>query len=127
MRHVTQAITADPMKKAMVQMQGIFAELDKSLTVRKLRKAREKIRKETGKCEGRKSYRETEHGAAALKEIKRLRRKPKGGRVRKTYVEIAAILNEKGLYTASGKPFNANNVRVILHRHQGSSARKKRR
>ena len=37
-------------------MQGIFSQLDKSLLVKKLRKAREQKRKETGKCEGRKGY-----------------------------------------------------------------------
>ena len=42
--NVTQAIQDDPMKKAMVQIQGIFSELDKVLLVRKLRKAREKVR-----------------------------------------------------------------------------------
>jgi len=113
--NVTRAITADPMKKAMVQMQGIFAELDKSLTVKKLRKAREKIRKESGKCEGRKSYKETEEGSEILREIRRLRRKRKG-RVRRTFNEIAEALNKQGYRAANGKPFTANTVRGIYHR-----------
>lgn len=46
--NVTQAIQSDPMKKAMIQMQGIFAELDKSLLVKKLRLARERKRQEAG-------------------------------------------------------------------------------
>ena len=37
--NVTQAIKDDPVKKAMVQMQGVFAELEKSRLVKKLRKA----------------------------------------------------------------------------------------
>jgi DNA invertase Pin-like site-specific DNA recombinase len=104
--NVTQAITEDPMKKAMVQMQGIFAELDKSLTVKKLRKAREKIRQQTGKCEGRKSYRETEEGSEILREIRRLRRKRKG-RVRRKFNEIAEALNNQGYRAANGKLFEA--------------------
>jgi DNA invertase Pin-like site-specific DNA recombinase len=38
---VTASIASDPMRKALVQIQGVFAELDKSLLVRKLRKARD--------------------------------------------------------------------------------------
>ncbi len=113
--NVTRAITADPMKKAMVQMQGIFAELDKSLTVKKLRKAREKIREETGKCEGRKSYKETDEGAKILREIRRLRRKRKG-RVGRTFNDIAEALNEQGYRAANGKAFTGNTVRGIMHR-----------
>lgn len=113
--NVTQAITEDPMKKAMVQMQGIFAELDKSLTVKKLRKAREKIRQQTGKCEGRKSYRETEEGTKILREIRRLRRKRKG-RVRRKFNEIAEALNNQGYHAANGKLFTGNTVRGIFHR-----------
>jgi DNA invertase Pin-like site-specific DNA recombinase len=30
--NVTKAISEDPMKKALIQIQGVFAELDKSLT-----------------------------------------------------------------------------------------------
>ena len=42
---VTAAVMGDPMKKALVQIQGVFAELEKSLLVKKLRTARERIRK----------------------------------------------------------------------------------
>ena len=55
--NVTQAIQADPMKKALVQIQGVFAELDKNLTVKRLRKARDaKSAEQKKRCEGRKSY-----------------------------------------------------------------------
>jgi DNA invertase Pin-like site-specific DNA recombinase len=115
--NVTTAISEDPMKKAMVQMQGIFAELDKSLLVKKLRKSRERISLEKGKCEGRKGYKETERGAEILREIRRLRRKRKG-RVRRTFNEIAENLNEQGYTAANGKPFTGNTVRGILHRQK---------
>ena len=45
--------TSDPMKKAMRQIAGAFAELEKARLVAKLRGARERKRAETGKCEGR--------------------------------------------------------------------------
>jgi len=114
---VTKAITEDPMKKAMVQMQGIFAELDKSLLVKKLRKSRERVRQDKGKCEGRKSYKETEEGATILKEIKRLRRKRKG-MVKVTFNEIADVMNDQGYRAANGNLFSGNTVRGILHRQK---------
>jgi DNA invertase Pin-like site-specific DNA recombinase len=116
---VAEAIAADPMKKAMIQIQGIFAELDKSLTVKKLRKARQKVKARTGKCEGRKGYRDGSADArAVVDEIKRLRRKPRGGK-RKTYEEIADTLNEQGRLTMDGKAFTGKNVAAILYRHKG--------
>lgn len=117
--NITQAITSDPMRKAMVQIQGVFAELDKSLLVRKLRKAREQVRDETGKCEGRKGYKDTEDGMVILKEIRRLRRKRKGMR-QLTFKEVAAQLNSQGYSATNGQPFTGNSVRGILHRQKHS-------
>ncbi|MGA3114978.1 MAG: recombinase family protein [Syntrophobacteraceae bacterium] len=108
---VTAAIEADPMKKALVQIQGIFAELEKSLLVKKLRAARDRARAEKGKCEGRKSY--VEVAPRVIEEIKRLRRKPKGGR-RMTYVKIAEELNRQGFKTVSDKPFTGQTVQNVL-------------
>src|SRR5258708_6982056 len=53
---ITAAMMGDPMKRAMVQMQGIFAELDKNMLVAKLRKARERKKAKDGQCEGRKAF-----------------------------------------------------------------------
>ena len=41
---VSEAMQKDPMLKALVQIQGVFAELEKNLLVRKLRRARDSIR-----------------------------------------------------------------------------------
>lgn len=113
--NVTKAITEDPMRKAMVQMQGIFAELEKSLLVKKLRNARERIRKDTGRCEGAKPYYSTEAGMKVIQEIKRLRRK-KPTRKRMSFNQIAERLNQDGLQSANGKPFTGNSVSTLLHR-----------
>ncbi len=121
--NVTKAITEDPMKKAMVQMQGIFAELDKSLLVKKLRKAREKVRQETGRCEGPKPYYAGEDGNDVLKEIKRLRRKRKG-RKQMTFNKIAEELNQNGFKSANGKPFTGNSVSTILHRAKTTASKR---
>lgn len=91
---VTKAVYDDPMKKAMIQMQGIFAELEKNLLVKKLRLAREAKRKADGKCEGRKGWGDVpDKRDAILGQIKALRRKPKLGK-RLTFVEVADQLNE---------------------------------
>jgi DNA invertase Pin-like site-specific DNA recombinase len=114
--NVTQAVMADPMKKALVQIQGVFAELEKSLLVKKLKVARDRMRDKTGKCEGRKSYREI--APEIIEEMKLLRRKPKGIGKRLSYAAIADALNDKGYRTADGKVFTGNNVAVILHRQK---------
>ena len=111
---ITAAITADPMKKALIQIQGIFAELEKSMLVKKLRKARDKKRAETGRCEGPMPYYK---GSEVLQEIRKLRKKRKGiGHM--PYQQIANELNQKGFQTAKGKEFNGNNVRAIVYREK---------
>lgn len=109
---VTAAIQDDPMKKAMIQIQGVFSELEKGLLVKKLRKARDAKREETGKCEGRKSYAEV--SPALIKEIKRLRR-PYGPRKGMTFKAIAAYLNSKPEFgTRTGCPWTPQNVQMAI-------------
>jgi DNA invertase Pin-like site-specific DNA recombinase len=111
--NVTEAVRSDPMRKAMVQVQGVFAELDKSLLVKKLRLARERVREAHGKCEGRKTYQEA--APEVIREIKRLRRKPRGeGAKRMTYRQIADELNQKGYKTRLGKEFTGQVVQNIM-------------
>lgn len=113
--NVTQAIQDDPMKKALVQIQGIFSELDKSLLVRKLRKSREKIRAEKGKCEGRKAYGEDDpEEQAVVKRIKLMRRRRKGGLPGMTLQQIADRLNEEGIRTKTGKVWQRAQVLNVL-------------
>ena len=102
----------------MVQIQGVFAELDKSLLVKKLKKARDQVREQTGKCEGRKGYNETEEGLTILKEIQRLRGRKRIGRRQKTSDQIAIAMNQQGYSAANGKPFTGNTVKGILFRQQ---------
>ena len=113
--NVTQAISDDPMKKAMVQIQGVFAELDKSLLVRKLAKARRKVRDETGRCEGIKPYGTFEGEAEIQKFCRYARRQPKNPKQKKrAFREIAEALNEQGFKTRQGKDWNAMLVRNII-------------
>ena len=114
-QNITETTLKDPMAKAIIQMQGIFAELDKSLLVKKLRKAREQKRMETGKCEGRKGYKDEQH-IETLRLIRNLRRKPRSGKKRLTFNEVASKLNDMGVKTITGNQFNGNMIRGIVHR-----------
>ena len=112
---VTQAIQQDPMKKAMVQIQGIFSELDKSLLVRKLRVARDRVKKEKGKCEGAKRYGEnSEEEQAIVARIRRMKRKRRGGHRGMTLQQIADQLNSEGVTTKRGKEWRPEQVRRVL-------------
>jgi len=91
---VTAAVADDPMRRAMVQVQGIFSELDKNLLVRKLRKGREKRKAETGKCEGRPFFGTKPGESETLERIRELYRKPHG-RDRRSLQEICDILNSE--------------------------------
>ena len=120
---VTAAVADDPMRRAMVQMQGIFSELDKNLLVRKLRKGREKRRKESGKCEGRLFFGQKEGEQETLERIRELYRKPHG-HPRRSLQEICDILNrdlEKyptrvRRKDGSIRPWSKGTLHVILHR-----------
>jgi len=112
--NITKAISADPMKKAMIQMMGIFSELDKSLLVKKLRQARERVKQEIGKCEGRKSHLET--NPELIKLIKRLRRKPRGAKKRMTFAQVAETVNEQGHINDRGMPFTGDAIKMIMYR-----------
>jgi DNA invertase Pin-like site-specific DNA recombinase len=105
----------DPTRKLVRQVLGAIAEYDKTMTVLKLRAARERKRKKHGKCEGRKSYDEIKPDT--LMEIKRLHRKPRNRR-RRTAKRIAEKMNAAGFTTADGNVFTGNNISTILHRHK---------
>lgn len=118
--NVTEAVKADPMRKALVQIQGIFSELEKGLLVKKLRLARERKRAVEGHCEGRKAYtRDTlpEGHREAVAAIKRLRR-TNPGQKRRSYETIAQELNRIGMKTLKGQPFTGTNVQNLWNRYK---------
>jgi DNA invertase Pin-like site-specific DNA recombinase len=93
-----------PTAKLVRQVLGAIAEFDKAMTVAKLRGARERRRKEVGKCEGRKSYAERAPAAVAL--AKKLHRYPVNGR-RRSLRQVSAELAGEGFLASSGKPYGA--------------------
>jgi DNA invertase Pin-like site-specific DNA recombinase len=105
--------TSDPMKKAMRQIAGAFAELEKARLVAKRRGARERKRAKAesttldgrGKCEGRKSVAELRpeviEAAGKLNDGRSLR-------------AIAAGLAEQGFVTRTGTHYTAASVKRML-------------
>ncbi|HRN87901.1 MAG TPA: recombinase family protein [Hyphomicrobium sp.] len=106
--------TDDHFKVAMRQIAGAFAQLEKARLVSKLRHARERIRKERGKCEGRKALAESNPEAVTM--AKRLHRaSPKTGR-RLSLRKISAALATAGHLNERGHPFNPKTIKGMLER-----------
>ena len=102
----------DPTRKMMRQIAGAFAEYEKARLVSKLRHARERVRQENGKCEGRKPPVELRSEAVAL--AKRLHRtSPKTGK-RMSLRKIAAALAEAGHLNERGQPFNPKSIVAMV-------------
>lgn len=103
----------DPMVVAIRQMLGVMAQLEKAMTVAKLKGARDRAAHRAGKrVEGRKGYDDTNR--ALVQEAKRLARKsPKTGKAR-SLREIAAELKELGFATSAGNPFSASQVQRLI-------------
>jgi DNA invertase Pin-like site-specific DNA recombinase len=104
----------DPTRKLIRQVMGAVAEYDKTMLVAKLQASRERERIKHGKCEGRKGYRESEEGKAIVRKIIALRRKTKDGR-RRTWQQIADILNEEGVSTMDGQPWTLFRVNQLAY------------
>jgi hypothetical protein len=91
------------MKIAMRQIAGVFAQLEKTRLVKKLKAARERKRRETGrKVGGRKSYAEMEGGAELIALARKLHRYPVNGR-RRTLADVAKHWPKRGIYRAPAR------------------------
>lgn len=114
--NITQAVQADPLKKALVQVQGVFAELEKNQLVRRLRKGRDKTRQLTGRCEGRRPYGDTEEEQAVIRRIRAMRRRRRNGMKGMTLQAIADRLNSEGIRTRDGLQWRPVQIHRILSR-----------
>jgi DNA invertase Pin-like site-specific DNA recombinase len=110
---VTAAMKGDPMRKAMIQLQGIFAELDKSLTVLKLRKARDAKRKTQGWCEGPRPFGLDPKRPEEANVVERIARHHKG-KPRLSLSKIAADLNNLGFKTRMGRAWSKMTVKSVV-------------
>ena len=115
----------DEMRVAMRQIAGVFSQLEKTRLVKKLKIARDRKIKATGKCGGRLSFAEKAAGdgkrrpadtqlAEAVATAKRLRRaSPKTGD-RLSLRQISAKLAEAGHLNERGQPYNAKSIQSML-------------
>jgi site-specific DNA recombinase len=104
---------SDAMTKAMIQIQGTFAELDKNLLVRKLKKGRQAKKEKTGSCEGRKPFGFYPGEAEILEKIKQLNRKTQGEKRLGAY-QIATALNKAGILSRKGTPWRGSSISSII-------------
>lgn len=111
---VTAVLSEDPMRKALIQIQSVFSELEKSRLVAKLRRAREAKRQETGRCEGRKPFGEKPGESEAIELMRFLRRKRAGKRM--SFAKIAGELNQQRIPTRTGTDWHPSTVKNVLGR-----------
>ena len=109
---LTAGDDSNPTAKLVRQILAAVAEFDRCVTVLKLRAARERLRKQNGKCEGRSAYGVRSGEKEILNEI--LGEYERGARP----WEIAVILNTKGVPTRYGKKWHGATVSKILARHK---------
>ncbi len=95
------------------QILGAVSEFERSVISQKLKAARVRKRKETGRCEGRKPYGDRPGEADVVERIRQLRRKPRG-RERLSFAAVAKRLNADGIQTRSGKPWRPEQVRRVI-------------
>jgi len=112
--NVTAALNDDPMRKALIQIQSVFSELEKSRLVCKLRKAREAKKEKTGRCEGRKAYGER-NGEQAVIELMRSLRNGSDGKSM-SFSRIAETLQAQNVPTRTGARWYTTTVKNILER-----------
>lgn len=91
---------------------GAVSQFEKAQLVSKLKAARVRKRKETGKCEGRKSW--SEMNPDLVREAKRLRRKNPVSGKRKSFARVAKELAEMGYLNSKGNQFNPGSIKQII-------------
>jgi DNA invertase Pin-like site-specific DNA recombinase len=101
-----------PTANLIRQVLGAVSQFEKASLVAKLKGARDRKRREKGKCEGRKSHAEKRPGAVAF--AKKLRRaNPKTGK-RLSLRRVSAALAEAGHLNERGRPFNQRSIKVMV-------------
>jgi DNA invertase Pin-like site-specific DNA recombinase len=105
----------DPTRTLIRQVLAAVAQFDKTVTVLKLRAARERRRLKGFRVEGRKPYGFRPLERAVLEQMRALRRQRARGR-RLSCATIASRLNQTGHRTRYGKPWTRGAVHVLLSR-----------
>ena len=111
-----------PTSKLIRQILGAVSEFDKAMTVAKLKGARDRVRRQRGKCEGRKSYAEREGGRRVVAIARQLHANPNGRSP--SLRAIAAALAGRGFVTPSGRHYSASAVSSMLQTYSNCGARR---
>jgi DNA invertase Pin-like site-specific DNA recombinase len=104
----------DPTRTLIRQVLSAVAQFDKSVTVLKLRAARERLRRKGQRVEGRKPYGFRPDERVILDRMRQMRERPRGERP--SYEAIAAQLNMEGHTTRYGKSWTRAGVFQVLVR-----------
>jgi len=112
---------ADATKVLIRQILGSVAQFDKSVTVAKLRAARDRKRRSEGRCEGRKPFGARPGEQDVFDRIIALRKSRRGQR-RLSFRKIAQVLNAEGIHARSGKPWNGTTIRNMVARRKTTRA-----
>ena len=105
----------DPTRILIRQVLGAVSQFEKSVIVLKLRAARERTKRKTGRCEGRKPYGHYPGELEVVKKIKKLYRKPHGEK-RVGFQTIAKQLSKEKIPTRSGAKWSGVLIKSILTR-----------
>jgi DNA invertase Pin-like site-specific DNA recombinase len=108
----TSFLDDGPTSKLIRQILGAVSEFDKAMTVAKLKGARDRVRRQRGKCEGRKSYAERDGGQELVALARALHRNPNGRP--HSLRRVAARLAERGYVTPRGHHYSASAVASML-------------
>jgi DNA invertase Pin-like site-specific DNA recombinase len=95
------------------QVLGAIAQFEKTSLVAKLKAARDRKRRATGKCGGRKNHVQLHPELVALVHQLR-RRRPKGGQ--RSLREISTELAQRGYFNLRGQPYSAASINSMLSR-----------
>ena len=111
----------DPTRTLIRQVLGAVSQFEKTVLVLKLRAARQRIRRRTGKpVEGTKLFGYYHNEPAILEMMKQLRKPATGGR--SSYAKIAATLNANGFTNRAGRPWS---LRMVYHVLKSAALRDK--
>lgn len=105
---------ADPVIVLIRQVLSAVSEFEKNCTVKKLRAARDRIRNETGRCEGVKPYGFFPGEQDVINSVRML---CQGVSPAPTWQHLANFLNGAGIKTRTGRIWTWDNVRATLGVH----------
>ena len=104
--------SGDPTRTLVRQLMGAIAQWEKTMLVKKLRAARDRIRSKTGKCEGRPAYGQTQPEKNMVATILNL------------YLTVASLpklaklLNEQKVHNSAGRPWSKSTLAKFIQRHR---------